>query len=401
MREVAEKIAAEIRDQGVIPFARFMELALYCPVYGYYETEADTLGRRGDYFTSVSVGPLFGELLAWQFAEWRTKEGSGLVDAQALRQRPGGGFAAAPLRLAEAGAHCGELAADILSWLREQRPAVFESVEYCILEPSERRRQFQAERLAQFAGKVRWVKSVCELLAAPGRTERADSGAGIRGFRGVIFSNELLDSMPVNRLGWDARQRMWFEWGVTGKPGGYIWARMAPGRGEGEAIRKASRWVPEEVLELLPDGFTIEICLAAERWWHEAASALEYGRLLTIDYGLNLLELLSPTRTHGTLRGYRGHRFQNDVLASPGEQDITAHVNFTAIQRAGEAAGLKTDAFVAQSEFLTQIASGIWQGADEGLAQWTAAKTRQFQTLTHPEHLGQRFRVLLQSRDGR
>ena len=116
----AEKIAKEIGGRGAIPFARFMELALYCPVYGYYEKEEDTIGRRGDYYTSVSVGSLFGELLGFQFAAWlgpEAQEGRGSGPNE-----PG----AEPAEIVEAGAHRGELARDILSWMRRQQPGLFQ-----------------------------------------------------------------------------------------------------------------------------------------------------------------------------------------------------------------------------------------------------------------------------------
>ena len=106
-----------------------------------------------------------------------------------------------------------------------------------------------------------------------------------------------------------------------------------------------------------------------------------------------------PERSEGTLRAYHRHRASNDVLACPGDQDITAHVNFTAIRAAGESAGLRTDAFQTQAQFLTSIAARTW--ADEApFGKWTSERTRQFQTLVHPAHLGRAFRVLVQERSG-
>ena len=138
----------------------------------------------------------------------------------------------------------------------------------------------------------------------------------------------------------------------------------------------------------------MELCPAATHWWREAASALVIGKLMTIDYGGVLEELLSPVRNTGTLRAYSRHRIGADVLANPGEQDITAHVNFTEIINTGEAAGLKTELFTTQRQFLTEIARVVWKGNDFLPPQ----KIRQFQTLTHPEHLGRPFKVLVQSR---
>ncbi len=155
--------------------------------------------------------------------------------------------------------------------------------------------------------------------------------------------------------------------------------------------------MPPEILSVLPDGYTLEVSPAAEEWWRAAAAWLGRGKLVTIDYGLSEGELFSPHRPKGTLRAYRRHHLAEDPLANPGEQDLTAHVNFGVLQRAGEAAGLRTEALVSQARFLTDLAAQAW-AEPSSFGPWTARHTRQFQTLTHPEHLGRAFRVLVQSR---
>ncbi len=382
MQNLVEIIAAEVRAQGAIPFSRFMELALYCPVYGYYEREKDNIGRGGDFYTSVSVGPLFGEMLAWQFAEWfaeilkpASSDLSHMSDSSDSWQ------------LVEAGAHRGELAQDILSWLREHRPRLMEVLEYSIVEPSEPRRQWQQQTLSGFEDKVRWMTE----LAAVGHSGR---------LRGIIFSNELLDAMPVHRLGWDAARRRWFEWGVALQNGRFAWVRMPflqstvqfPGYGF-SMLADASAVLSD----VLPDGFTTEVCPAAEDWWGQAARMLNWGKLLTLDYGLTEAEMLMPERVNGSLRAYRRHRLSGDVLAAPGQQDLTANVNFSAIQKIGESAGLETETLVTQEQFLTSLAAKLWS-SDTGFGPWTPERTRQFQTLVHPQHLGRAFRVLVQRR---
>ena len=361
---MTEKIAQEIAQEGVIGFDRFMDLALYCPVYGYYEKEADTVGRRGDYYTSVSVGSLFGELLGFQFAEW--------LEQGKMAQ------------LVEAGAHDGRLAKDILDWLREFRPEHFERLEYTIVEPSERRRAWQERTLAEFSKKVRWVEEVSKLAES-------------RKIRGVIFSNELLDAMPVRRFGWDAKSRGWFEWGVGSENGRFVWKRMLEIEGAGP-VRTQKLLTEGGLLDVLPDGFTLEWSILAEKWWSEAAQVLGLGKLVTIDYGLEDEEFLVPERIAGTLRAYRNHHASDDLLGDPGEQDLTAHVNFTAIKSVGERNGLKSEGFLTQAKFLTEIASRMWN-SEAGFGEWTPERRRQFQTLTHPEHLGRPFRVLIQSRE--
>jgi SAM-dependent MidA family methyltransferase len=386
-----------------------MRLALYCPVYGYYEKEEDKIGRKGDFYTSVSVGNLFGELLAFQFADW-------LAACQSETR---------PVQIVEAGAHRGHLARDILIWLREHRPNLFQRLQYAIVEPSAVRQKWQSATLSEFAGKVIWLSRIMDHAS---------------GFKGIIFANELLDSMPVRRFGWNAQKKEWFEWGVTLSDGKLAWtsfvntlgetspdcssrrkeALIDPGpmqqskmeppyagcyevcEGPGQRSRKtiSSPFERDQNLAaVLPNGFIFESCPEAEAWWQDAARALERGKLMTIDYGLTADELISPERKDGTLRGYYRHHATSELLAHPGKQDLTAHVNFSALIEIGEANGLNTEKFETQSQFLTKIAMEAWIG--ESAHQPNASRARQFQTLTHPEHLGRSFRVLVQSRNQR
>ncbi len=123
---------------------------------------------------------------------------------------------------------------------------------------------------------------------------------------------------------------------------------------------------------------------------------MTHGKLLAIDYGFSADEMFSPARPHGTLRAYFKHRVTDDILANPGEQDLTAHVNFYAIQKAGEAAGLKMETFSSQAKFLTQILAKTQ--SKKTFVEWNSSRARQFQTLTHPEHFGRAFRVLVQTK---
>jgi SAM-dependent MidA family methyltransferase len=378
VKTVSQIIHAEAAASGVLSFARFMELALYCPVHGYYETQKDNVGPRGDFYTSVSTGELFGELLAFQFANW--------LETEARSQK-------LEVRIIEAGAHDGKLARDILSWLQSHRSELFGRLEYGIVEPSPHREEWQKETLKNFAPRVRWLSRF--------------NDSTIQRSNGIIFSNELLDAMPVHRYGWDAKNKKWFEWGVAIEGEKFVWARMAgplaPPNGERAGVRGSFEHspsfifhLPPALLDVLPDGYAIETSPAAENWWREAAGILAHGKLLAIDYGHGADELFSPARTRGTLRAYHRHHVSDDLLANVGEQDLTAHVNFSAIQEAGEAAGLVTESFTTQPQFLTQILDAALK--DKSFGEWNARRTRQFQTLTHPEHLGRAFRVLVQSR---
>jgi SAM-dependent MidA family methyltransferase len=370
-----------------------MELALYAPGSGYYERLRE-IGRQGDFYTSVSVGPVFGGLLACQLARW-------------LEQIPPP--ASGRRQIVEAGAHDGQLASDILGWLRQRRPDVLATVDYWIVEPSPVRQAWQQKKLAEWPN-AKWAADIGEL--------------GTRQINGVIFSNELLDAMPVHRLAWEAASKTWMEWSVGWAEENFVWQKTplsaeaaaglrahfdtstiggtnpspypsphTVGRGE----QKEGAGIPAEMEAVLPDGFVLEISPAAALWWTRAAGALASGKLLTVDYGLGEGEWLRPENSAGTLRAFCGHHFGDSLLQDPGGQDITAHVNFPAIRSAGESAGLKTEAFVSQTKFLMEI---FQRGLPDrvGFHEWNPAEIRQFQTLTHPEHLGHRFRVLVQGR---
>jgi SAM-dependent MidA family methyltransferase len=348
-------------------FARFMELALYCPFYGYYETQEDTIGRAGDFYTSVSIGNVFGQLLAWQFAQWL----AAVETADLSINKP-------PVSIVEAGAHNGALAKDILTWLRSERQSLYQQLSYGIIEPSARRQSWQQKTLQDFGRSVQWFSDLNQLKTKV---------AAHNGLVGIIFSNELLDSFPVHRYGWDSEKREWFEWGIAARGGQFIWTRMH---------KALLDLVPKHCLDRIPENFSFEYSPIAERWWNDAAQMLKRGKLLTFDYGF--LSQESMLTSHGTIRGYRKHRQCSNVLAHPGEQDLTAHVNFPALRQAGEIAALQTEALETQGQFLTKLFARAW--TDPSIAgKWNASLTRQFQTLVHPEHLGKRFNVLLQQRN--
>ena len=331
-----------------------MELALYDPDSGYYEREQTTVGRGGDFYTGVSVGPLFGQLLASKFVEWAGAE--------------------TELDLVEAGAHRGFLARDILDWLRRLHPGLYQNVRYSLAEPSPRRRGWQAGTLGPLAERVTWVSSVEEFGSRPGA-------------QAVVFCNELLDAFPTHRLAWEPRSRGWSELGVGAAGGRFEWVSLGPFEG--------APLPPDGVAEVLPEGYLIEFCPAAAQWWEAAASAIPRGRLLTLDYGLPGGLRFPPERLRGTLRAFRGHRSSVELLADPGDQDLTADVDFEALRSVGEAAGLTTEVFEEQGRFLTRVAARIWEGGAV-FDPWGPKQTREFLTLSHPQHLGARFQALIQ-----
>lgn len=358
-------------------FKDFMQMALYEPQLGFYETVSSSIGKSGHFFTSVSVGPVFGQLLA----SW--------IVLKSFTLREG------PLMIVEAGAHDARLACDLLLALRSRFPGMASRFQYVVLEPSASQRKRQKETVEEAGCHLEWVSSWDELSHIP--------------IRGFILSNELLDAFPVHRLGWDRASRSWFEWGVTQKDGRYCWCRL-PWKKDGflptlpAVMRGASRdWAesfglePDPALtELLPEGYSIEVAAEPLDWWNRAAHCLAEGYLLALDYGFDDGEVLASHRLDGTLRGYERHRVVDDFLQRPGEIDITAHVNFRLVREVGELAGLKTVASQSQGAFLTSILTELSKDGRD--PRWSAGEIRQFKTLMHPEHLGRSHRVLVQQR---
>jgi SAM-dependent MidA family methyltransferase len=376
---LADSIRREIQVAGPLSFARFMELALYHPDYGYYRRLPKQIGCQGDFFTSVSAGPLLGKLLAFHFAGCLAD-----LTAPTLARGTHAEGTSVPLLLVEAGAHQGQLCLDILHWFEEQRPALFSSIEYWILEPSPELRCAQEATLKTYAAKIHWFHSWESIV--PGAIS------------GIIFANELLDAFPVVRLGWDAAGKRWFEWRVAWAPPRFVWQRGDLSAAACDELNRPFwRTLPAELLDLLPDGFTLDLCPSVRQWWLQAARRLGRGQLVTLDYGLKAEEFLAPQRKNGTLRAFHAHHATLDVLAQPGAQDLTAHVNFSDLLEAGAQSGLTTEFFGSQSEFLTQIVKEVSRDFSR-FGAWTPAEHRQFQTLTHPEHLGRAFRVLVQGK---
>jgi SAM-dependent MidA family methyltransferase len=227
---------------ATICFARFMELALYCPDCGFYEKENDTIGVAA-IFTRASVSALI----------WRTARLS--VCLVVGRTRNGNADGERPkCRLSKPVRTMGRLASDILNWFAAAEGRAVRADRILHRRASTRRQERQGETLAGFAPRVRWIADA----GSPGDDSRG--AVSNPQFNGVIFSNELLDAMPVHRLGWDARRREWFEWGVTVDLGSFVWTRMP----KTSHASHVTPHVPPELLHVLPDGFTTEICPAAE-----------------------------------------------------------------------------------------------------------------------------------------
>ena len=350
-----EKLISEIRDRirarGPMPFACFMEQALYHPAHGYYSSGRCAIGRRGDYFTSVSVGPVFGTLLAGQFAEiWETLG------------RPD------DFVIVEQGAHVGEFASDVLETLRQRHPECFASLRYRIVEPFAALRQRQQGVLRSFAVRTEWVESLEEMQP----------------FCGVHFSNELLDALPVHLLvaAGEGEEQHWRERRVERTSCGFTFIDCPI---TDQRLRARLTRIPPAPVA----GYETEINLAALDWVTALAGKLRRGVILIADYGFPRDEFYAPSRRSGTLQSYAEHRVLPSLLENVGQSDLTSHVEWTSVAEEAEAAGLRVAGFTDQHHFLTGLLA-----SHAAFAATVAEKSRALQTLIHPELLGKKFQFL-------
>lgn len=352
-RAISERLSAHIREAiaesgGRLPFERFMELALYAPGLGYYVTGAYKFGPGGDFITAPEVSPLFGRCLAAQCAE-------------ALERLDGGD-------ILEFGAGSGALAAELLAEL-ERRNAL--PGRYCILEPSpelrERQRARLAERLPHLIARCDWLERLPQ------------------GLRGVVIANEVLDAMPVQR----------FRIGEQGE----IEEIFVIAHGEGFAEVSAPPQSPgltEAVRALQAAGLACAPGYSSERnphlapWMRALAESLDAALVLLIDYGQPRAVYYHPERAMGTLMCHARHQAHGDPYRNPGLQDITAHVDFSAVAEAAEAAGLRLAGFTTQAHFL------IGCGIDALLAEHPDALELSLgaKQLLLPTAMGEAFKVL-------
>ena len=340
-----------IRQGGPVSFAWFMEQALYHSAYGYYAADRCAIGRRGDYFTSVSVGPLFGQMLAGQFAElWLTLD------------RPN------DFVIVEQGAHHGELATDVLEALRAQWPELFAVVRYRMVEPFPLLQRRQEGVLRPFAEKVEWCPSLSEMEP----------------FSGVHFSNELVDAFPVHLIA------------AAGQPNERQWReRLVERTSCGFTLVKGAMSDPrlESQLAKLPPPpagrYETEINLGALDWIETVAKKLIRGVVLMADYGFARPEFYAPHRTTGTLQVYARQQVEESPLEEVGARDLSTHVEWTSLAEQGEGHGLRLAGYTDQHHFLTGLLSSHPEIASAG-----AERARALQTLIHPEFLGTKFQFL-------
>jgi len=325
-KDLVRIITEHIRDRGGrIPFAEFMDLALYHPPHGYYHSGWERIGPWGDYYTSSNMHPIFGELIARQIHEMWEILGS-----------------PASFSIVEMGGGRGTLCADILKYCQEHLPKFFDALTYILVEKSRPFRKEQEHFLTGFTRtpKIEWQ-------------EPDDFLNGEEGITGCILSNELVDAFPVHVVLKEGRLKEIY---VVPASGGFA-----------ESLGPLSTPFLEEYFDRfgkrLQEGQRAEVNLKALEWIEAVGRILEEGFVLTIDYGYEADELYHPSRRSGTILCYYRHTASCDPYARIGRQDITAHVNFTALIRRGGEVGLKKIGLVAQYKFL--VALGLLEALEE------------------------------------
>ena len=308
-----------------ITFAEFMDLALYHPDYGYYSSGQVAIGAKGDFFTSSSLGADFGELLAEQLAEiWL------------ILDRP------EAFQVVEMGAGLGDLAIDILNYWQSNYPDLLQNVEYSIIEESSSLIATQQEKLQS------WQEKGIRL------SWKSWSDLPNYSVTGCFFSNELIDAFPVHQVIWQDHQLQ----------------EIYVGENQGEFIEIIAKLSTSKLLNYFqqvqinldathyPEGYRTEVNLQAFDWLNRISQKLKQGYLLTIDYGYSAQKYYHPQRSQGTLQCYYQHRYHSDPLVNLGFQDITTHVNFTALENHGQSIGLETLGFTQQGLFLMNLGLG-------------------------------------------
>lgn len=337
---------------GAIPFSKFMELALYAPGLGYYRAGTQRFGAEGDFVTAPELSPLFSRCVAAQLAE-------------ILDNLDGGD-------VLEMGAGAGTMAAELLTALEVCNCL---PRRYLILETSPELRARQQTRLREsvphLLGRLTWLTT----LPDPH-------------FSGVVIANELLDAMPACRF--RVERRGISEWFVVSQNGGFKWKRGAP---QTPKLETTVNHLLEALPVRLSMGYVSEVSLEHGPWVHALANILKDGVILLFDYGYPRSEYYHPQREAGTLACYYRHRVHDDPFLNPGEQDISVHVDFTALAEAAAEAGLRIEGYTTQAHFLLNTGlTGILAGIDD--ASRYRELSQQVKRLTLPGEMGEAVKVM-------
>jgi SAM-dependent MidA family methyltransferase len=351
-------IIKEIQQSGAIPFRRFMEAALYHPEHGYYASGRARVGKEGDFFTSVSVGGIYGRLLASVCREVWERLG-----------RP------SPFTIVEQGANDGSMASDILGEIAKSSDDFSRSAHFLIVEPFAVNQRKQRERLQSFPN-VSWVTTLEEVPE----------------FTGIHLSNELLDAFPVDSLRWS----------------GSVWEEECVVLQE-QGLRLVTRPIPDPALRAvaaklptgLPPGFRVEWNPGLSPWLATLHGKLQRGIILTVDYGQAGEDRYAPHRADGTVMAYRDHQRYNDPLPEPGLRDITAQIDFTTLAAAARSIGFGLLGYSDQHHFLVGTAEPWLRSLGDLTTASDAARgdLRSLQTLLNPGTMGRQFKAIAFGKD--
>lgn len=345
--KLVKLIADKIKAKGPISFARFMDLALYHPKLGYYYRPdfQKNIGKEGDFITSVSIGGIFGKLLASQFYDWWK---TSFPKSEKFS-------------IVEFGAFNGALCFDVLKTIQSTYPDLLATLKYVIVEPSESVQSIQRQSLKEFTC-VQWVSSVDQLDEVVG----------------IVFSNELLDAMPVHLV--ERKSNQWIEHCVALDGDDFVW--------------KVEQVNDFDLISNLPENYSgiIEVSPARNQWLLKVSSRLKAGFIVAIDYGYTDEEYFEVKRPKGTVRTYAGQRIGDEVLSCPGQKDITCHVRWTPLIEKSRELNLEIVEFIQQGRWLSRIFAGHPM-------ELTPSEIRQFKSLTYPDSLGEPFRTLVLRRN--
>lgn len=364
--DLIEIIQEEIRVAGDITFARFMELALYHPKHGYYLTSHRRPGRDGDFLTAPEASAYFGLTLARQIAEcWHRLD------------RP------EKFEIREYGSGVGGLAYDIMAGLSEAAPDAFSALRYRMVEPN-------PHRLAQALDAMEEVGLGHMVLG-----ESFEPDSPLEPITGVIIANEVADALPVHRL--ICRNGVLYECYVTlsGSQFREVEGSLSP------AMTGMPAYFDRHMIPLT-EGARYDVSPQAAAWFNRACQGLHRGYSIIIDYGYPITTLFQSHRLQGTVRGYYEHTVTDDPLIRVGEQDLTAHVDFTSLQEAGEAAGMVLAGFTTQGAMLASLGLGdrllaLQRDPTASIADYASAQSVVMR-LIDPGGLG-RFGFLLMAKD--
>ncbi len=354
-------IQKEIEKDGPIPFARFMDLALYHPEEGYYSAPGDKIGWEGDFYTSSTVHPVFGALLAKQLMQMNA-----ILDSKDNKKI---------FTIVEVGAGLGSLCHDILKEIQKENPSLFKRLRYVIVEQSPWLLTQQKARLSPlFPDQLSWSDNIPT------------------GFFGVLLTNELLDAFPIHRL--VVHQNSVQEIHVDWRNDEFTEINLAPSTPELNNYLNRLKLSFDQRLEL-------EINLSAIDWITSVAQAMTQGFVITIDYGYPAPELYSTRRPRGTFLCYYKHRTNESPYEHIGEQDMTAHVDFTSIARRGECFGLNPIGFTDQGHFLMGLGIAQRMEAPALKMHESEADRKDFlamKQLMNPAGMGVTFKILIQAK---